>query len=148
MLSTFRKGNTGAVAVEAAIVIPILLVLALSVADFGRYYFTALTMKQATAEAARAVALKESPSYVAALIENSLGAVPQFAAGDSLAKARVQSNLTCPPTPSTTANLIKVGIDLDFVWLTPLGFLYGADTSGWSGAMTNITISSEAVCAA
>ena len=147
MLSKFRTGNSGAVAVESAIVIPILLVLTLSIADFGRYYFTGLTMKQATSEAARAVALKQSPIYVAALIENSLGAVPQLASGDSAAQARVQSNATCPPTLSTSATVIKVGIDLDFVWLTPLGFLYGADTSGWSGAMTNITIVSEAVCA-
>jgi hypothetical protein len=146
MLSKFQKGNSGAVAVEAAIVIPILLVLTLSIADFGRYYFTGLTMKQATAEAARAVALRQTPVYVATLLDTSLGSVPQLALSDASTTAGVPSITYCPIT-STSTSLAQVEIQLEFVWLTPLGFLYGADSSGWSGANSVITIASEAVCA-
>ena len=146
MLSNFRKETSAAVAVEAAIVIPILLVLTLSIADFGRYYFTGLTMKQATSEAARAVALRQPASYVATLLDDSLGSVPQLALSDSTVTTGVPFIVYCPIS-STATSLAKVEIQLEFVWLTPLGFLYGADTSGWSGANSVITIASEAVCA-
>jgi hypothetical protein len=146
MLTNFRKGSSGAVAVESAIVIPILLVLTLSIADFGRYYFTGITMKQATTEAARAVALRQPASYVAALLDDSLGSVPQLALSDATVTTGVPFIVYCPIS-STTTSLAKVEIQLEFVWLTPLGFLYGADSSGWSGANSVITIASEAVCA-
>lgn len=140
------RNNKGAVAVEAAIVIPILLVLTLAIVDFGRYYFTGITMKQATAEAARAVALRQTPTYVATVIDTSLGGVPQMSMADMSAVASAPYIVYCPIS-STTTNMAKVEIQLEFVWLTPLGFLAGAATSGWTGANTIITISSEAVCA-
>jgi Flp pilus assembly pilin Flp len=46
-LKTFHRSNRGAAAIELAVVLPLLALLAIGVAEFGRLYFTAITVANA-----------------------------------------------------------------------------------------------------
>lgn len=50
ILATFRRSDTGTAAVELALILPLLAILAIGVSEFGRIYYAAITV----ADAARA----------------------------------------------------------------------------------------------
>jgi hypothetical protein len=49
----FRRGERGQTLVEFVLVVPVLLLLLAGIFDFGRHFFTRLTLRHAVAEAAR-----------------------------------------------------------------------------------------------
>lgn len=49
----FRRGERGQSLVEFVLVVPVLLLLLAGIFDFGRHFFTRLTLRHAVAEAAR-----------------------------------------------------------------------------------------------
>lgn len=59
LVSPARDRQRGAVAVEFALILPILLMLVLGIIDFGRLYYTQVTLTQAAREGARLEALSK-----------------------------------------------------------------------------------------
>lgn len=59
-----RSTDRGAAAVEAALVLPILLLLVFGIIDFGRMLNAQITVNEAAREAARAVSLGYTPDEV------------------------------------------------------------------------------------
>jgi hypothetical protein len=57
------RNERGAVAVEFALVVPVLLLLVLGMIDFGRLWFTQVSLSQAAREGARLEALGSSRVY-------------------------------------------------------------------------------------
>jgi Flp pilus assembly protein TadG len=57
-----RRRDRGAAAVEFALVMPLLLILVLGIAEFGRAYNIQTTLSAAAREGARVMALESSPS--------------------------------------------------------------------------------------
>lgn len=65
-MSRPHASDRGAAAVEFALVAPLLLVLALGIAEFGRAYDTQAALSQAAREGARALALGSTPALARA----------------------------------------------------------------------------------
>ncbi len=53
ILKRFRRSDSGQGLLEFAVIVPVLLLVFFGVFEFGRFYFTRVTLQQAVAEAAR-----------------------------------------------------------------------------------------------
>lgn len=70
-----KSPDRGAAAVEAALVLPLLLLLVFGIIDFGRMLNAQITVTEAAREAARAASLGEPPGARASLVATHLGPV-------------------------------------------------------------------------
>lgn len=121
-----KKNERGAAAVEFAIVLPILLLILLSIIDFGRYAYVRISLSSASFEVADAVsrglllssdtnALKESK--IITLIGDVAPGIASFAQLENPAQ------LTLTPLPETcpnTNNQTTVTIRTNFNSISPL----------------------------
>lgn len=106
-----RRGprDRGAAAVEFAFVVPLLLLLVIGIAEFGRAYHVQTSISGAAREGVRIMALQNSPS----------------AARDAARTFAPQLNLTddqiaVSPTACTTGGTATVDVSYPFTFLTGL----------------------------
>jgi len=66
-----RRGKKGQAVVELALVVPVLLLLLLGIAEFGRLYGAYLTIEQAAREGARVAALGGTDAQVVQAVDNT-----------------------------------------------------------------------------
>jgi Flp pilus assembly protein TadG len=95
------RDERGATAVEFAFIIPLLLVLVLGIAEFGRAFQVSGTLSAAAREGVRVMALQNDPAAARAAVRN---------AATSLDPAVTNAQITitpasCPPTGNTTVRL-------------------------------------------
>jgi Flp pilus assembly protein TadG len=107
--------------VEFALVLPILLLLVFGVIDFGRLYFTQITLTDAAREGARVLALEGAP-----------GSGYSTAQADTDAQTRVQDAVTGVDGTVTVSTgtcaegqPVTVTASTNFTFLTPLPGLAG-----------------------
>jgi Flp pilus assembly protein TadG len=100
-----RLGDSGAAAVEFAIILPILLLIIAGIVDFGRAYFTQVTLTNAAREGARAAVVRVSPPEVQTRTQSALG--PLVAGTTIVAGA-------CPTTGGTN---VTVTLTRNFDWI-------------------------------
>lgn len=132
-LRTMRDGvarvrsESGAAAVEMALVLPLLLLLVGGVVDFGRAYFTQITLTSASREGVRAAQTGASATTVAARTQ--------------AAAVGVQVTTSATSCTSTSISTARVRASTNFEWviLDPMLSMAGA-----SGTLPT-TISQEAV---
>ena len=134
--------KTGAVAVEAAIIIPVLLALVFGMLDFGRLFYANLTASQAASEASRAMSLGQDQSFASTVINEMVAGAAQLAGAETVA-------ITSTPCPSEGllegSTFASVQISFSFTWVTPLGLLAG----GNSATLPSVVFAhAEAVCRA
>jgi Flp pilus assembly protein TadG len=130
--------DSGAAAVEFALVLPVLLLVVFAIIDFGRMYWEQVTLTSAAREGVRIAALGESNPTV--VRSKTLGAAPGIDAADitvSLDGTTVTS--TSPDgTACTPGEQVTVTATTDFSYLTPLpglaGFI-GIDSLTGKGVM-------------
>jgi Flp pilus assembly protein TadG len=109
------QGDRGAAAVEFALVVPVLLVLVLGIAEFGRAYNVQTTLSSAAREGVRVMALQNSPSAARTSAK---------VAGSSLALTDAQINVslsvgtTCVVTGIATAPTATVTVTYPMTFLT------------------------------
>lgn len=141
-LSGFIRGTSrAAVAVEAAVVIPILIVLMMAVVDFGRFFFAELTARQAVSEASRALALGQGSAFANSVATSLLDGVPAMA-GDGVVSF---SSSECPADAALDGSTFATAqISFSFDWLTPLGLL--AQGNQVAVLPAAVSQSSQAVC--
>lgn len=113
--------DCGAAAVEFALVLPILLVLVFGVIDFGRLYFTQITLTDAAREGARVLALEGA---------SGSGYTAAQAATDAQARVLgsvtgVDGTVTVGTGTCTTGEPVTVTATTDFSFITPLPDLAG-----------------------
>ena len=115
------RDDSGAAAVEFALVLPILLVLVFGIVDFGRLYFTQITLTDAAREGARVLALEgaSGSGYTAAQADTDaqtrvLGAV-----------TGVSGTVAVTTGACTTGQPVTVTATTDFSFITPLPDLAG-----------------------
>lgn len=114
-----------AVAVEAAVVIPILIVLMMGVVDFGRFFYAQLVSFQAVTEASRALALGQEPAFAQSVATGLLNGVPTMAGGTLAFSAS-----PCPEdVPLDGSHNASATVSFAFEWLTPLGLLAGENVA-------------------
>lgn len=118
-VSTFARSNAGAAAVELAIILPVLVLLAIGVAEFGRVYFTAITVANAATAGAQYASLNSGYND-AAIIQ----AARDDAGDQSLTVSPINRVCRCPDSEigvsctSTCANPSGYGVPQYFIEVT------------------------------
>lgn len=117
------KDEEGAVLVEFAIVIPILLLIVWCIVDFARAYYTVNSLATAVREGARYAAVQVTPGTSPALDSIKGRVKTAFNAFGGPAIADAQINVY---DSSTTKGNVTVEV-LDYVWLTttPINIIAG-----------------------
>lgn len=139
--------RSGSVAVEAAIVIPLFVVLMMGVIDFGRLFYTQMVVQQAAIESARAVSLGQTNTQATDVANSVMLGVTPFAHPTAIARASTVTVATPCPALGTTAagasSLTQVNVSMNFEWLTPLNII----TAGSESALPQtVTAHGKAVC--
>jgi Flp pilus assembly protein TadG len=109
--------QSGAAAVELALVLPILLLLVFGIVDFGRAYNAKISLTQAAREGARARALGADAAATTTRVQLAAGFLP---AGS----VSVAAGTPCPASPSAT-DVATVTATYTFTYATPIGALAG-----------------------
>jgi Flp pilus assembly protein TadG len=123
-----RDGERGAVAVEFAMVIPLLLLLLLGVIDFGRAMYVKNSLVYAASQGARVAAIHSSNwSAVANQAVTDLN-IPRLAGTTGSESATVTSTAACPADAAASADTatVSVTVSIPFHWITPVGILPSA----------------------
>lgn len=139
--------KSGAVAVEAAILLPIFLVILIGFLDAGRLFYAQLTVKNASVEIARSMSFgngPENPSVLSDLRDNMTQGALRLAGGSPIAT----STLTyCPQGVEIDGTNVAIAIlEFEFQWYSPLGLLAGGQNL--SGNVSTYRVTSQAVCQA
>lgn len=114
------RSERGSVAVEFALILPLLIGLLLGIVEFGRAYNAQITVTAAAREGARVMSIqKDIPTAQAAVIAASPSLTPQLKNSQILISPAV-----CTPGSNTT---VTITYHLDFI----TGFLTrGVDLTG------------------
>lgn len=115
------RDERGAAAVEFALVLPILLVLVFGIVDFGRLYFTQITLTDAAREGARVLALEGATGSGYTSAQAAADAVTRT--DDAL--TGVDSTVTVTTGTCTDGSPVTVTATTDFNFITPLPDLAG-----------------------
>lgn len=109
--------ESGAAAVELALVLPILLVLVFGIIDFGRAYNAQISLTQAAREGARVRALGGDAAATTSRVRLAAGFLPA-------ASVSVAAGSPCPASPAAT-DVATVTATSTFTYATPIGALVG-----------------------
>ncbi|MHB0928879.1 MAG: TadE family protein [Candidatus Nanopelagicales bacterium] len=102
--------TSGAVAVEAALILPIILMVLFGIIDFGRLQYERITVTQAAIEGARASFYKRGDAVIAGAVTAAAGPL------SVVITAKTNDNCATPDTETT----VTVARPSEFVWLTPV----------------------------
>ncbi|GAB4099291.1 TadE/TadG family type IV pilus assembly protein [Sinomonas halotolerans] len=90
-----RRRERGAVAVEFALVLPLLLTLLFGIIEFGRIYNAQIVFSNAAREAARTMAIKDDPGQASSAAQAvAAGYTIAVATGSCAPEAQVTSTVT------------------------------------------------------
>ena len=115
-----RRRDTGAAAVEMALVLPLLLLVICGIIDFGRMFNAQITLTQAAREGARAAAYGQTSAEITPRVTT---------AGNNMTGLTVDPPTTCP----NADGVAKVTAKLTFSFVTPLAIfagMFGTTPSG------------------
>lgn len=124
MRTSFRKNERGAALLEAAITIPLLLLISVAIFEFGRAYQTWQVLTNAAREGARVAILMETTDTV---VQNTVKAYMQSGRlpNASTAKVDVVRNV---PMGSSTASSVTVNYPFQFIVLNPVARLVSSSS--------------------
>lgn len=132
----------GAVAVEFAMIIPLLLLLLLGVIDFGRAMYVKNSLVYAASQGARVAAIHSS--NWAAVVNQTVSDlnIRQLAGVSATEVVTVTSTTACPADTSTSPDTatVSVTVSMPFRWITPVGMLPAA------GSINSLSATSTWLC--
>ncbi len=128
-----RHDDRGAVAVEFAFVLPLILMLVFGLIDFGRLLMAQISLTQAVREGVRLAAVGRPASEVAARVADA-GTPLSFTVGAPTAY--------CPASPTATSRA-QITATHTFTFVTPIGSVVGI--FGGVGAGGTMTLTGRAV---
>jgi len=111
---TSRRGERGAAAVEFALVVPLLLLLVVGIAQFGRAYNISTTLSAAAREGARAMALQNSTTAARTAAQTAAPGLGLSAGQISVTPG------TCPTSSTGSTTLVTVTITYPMTFATRL----------------------------
>ena len=129
------RSDRGAVAVEFALLLPLLLLLVLGVVDFGRALNAQITLTQAAREGARLAALKQAN----VVSKTQAAAYPLTGVGVTVT--------ACPTAPTPSANA-TVQTSYTFTFVTPVGSIASVFDGGDFGDPIVLTAKGVMPCEA
>lgn len=109
--------ESGAAAVELALVLPILLMLVFGIVDFGRAYNAKISLTQAAREGARVRALGGDATATTNRVRLAAGFLPATSVS-------VAAGPACPASPGPS-DVATVTASTTFTYATPVGALVG-----------------------
>ncbi len=113
MLSVFRRDERGAVIMEFALVVPLLMFIVFGIIDFSRAYYTMNDLTAAVREGARYASVLPDPSASEADIRDVVKTYARNFGGDVISDAEI--------TIATTTDQVTVSIEnYPFQWITPV----------------------------
>ena len=133
-----QRSSRGAVAVEFALIAPVLLLVVFGMVEFGRLAFVQISLNSASHELARAYALgpisSATETAILSATANSAARVAnvKHASPSLVPKVCASAGATCTPvtrptsalwTPCTAGSYsidVKVNVSVTFDWFTPL----------------------------
>lgn len=127
----FGREERGTQLVEVAVVLPLLLVLFGTVAEFGRYFYTYATLAKATRSAARYLSTVEDTSAEDARARNLVVYGDADGAGDPLLKGLTTGNVSVTRQGATPTSAGTVTVKINGYVFSPvfdLGALVGSKT--------------------
>ena len=137
-----RDGERGAVAVEFALIIPLLLLLLMGVIDFGRAMYVKSTLVYTASQGARVASMRNA-NWQTVVNSTAASLQVQKLAGNSATSNPTSSSTTaCPADAATSPDTatVSVTVSVPFKWLTPVGWLPAA------GAINNLSATSTWIC--
>ena len=117
-MSRRKRDDRGAVMVEFAIVLPVLLLILLGIIEFGRAYNTQVSIQAAAREGARELALRHTSTEVVSATRDgapsvdidSIGQNPCPATGDGKAKVTITEEYSFLALPFGSIDLEASGV--------------------------------------
>ena len=128
--------DRGSVAVEFALLLPILLLLIFGVVDFGRAIDAQITLTQAAREGARLAALGQSNSTVVTRAQ---------AAATGLSPVTVSVTSMCPVNAGVGVDAV-VQTSYSFSFITPVGAIAALFGGAGYGSSLTLTAQGEMPC--
>ncbi|MFS0717440.1 TadE family protein [Arthrobacter sp. 1P04PC] len=104
-----KTSERGAVAVEFALLAPVLVMLLLGIMEFGRAYNVQVSLSSAAREGVRVMAINNNPAAARIAVKN---AAPQ------LQPAITDANITVSPSPCTSGAQVTVTISYTLSTMT------------------------------
>ena len=126
-LVTALRGERGATVVEFAFIVPLLIVLVLGIAEFGRAFQVSGTLSAAAREGVRVMALQNDPAAARTAVRN---------AAPSLNPAVTNAQITITPAScptGATSTTVRVTVSYPMPFLT--GFFGSGVTLSGTGVM-------------
>jgi len=128
--------DRGSVAVEFALLLPVLLLIIFGVIDFGRAISAQITLTQAAREGARLASLGYSASAVQTRAQS---------AATGLSAVTVTVSSSCPSGAGTGVDAV-VQTSYQFSFITPVGALAAMFGSASFGSTLTLTATGEMPC--
>ena len=124
MKKTRLRGERGATAVEFAFIVPLLIVLVLGIAEFGRAFQVSGTLSAAAREGVRVMALQNDPAAARNAVRSAAPALDPAVTNAQIAITPA----SCPAT-GTTSTTVRVTVTYPMPFLTSF-FGDGVDLTG------------------
>ena len=115
-----RASERGAVAVEFAILAPILIMLLLGIMEFGRAYNVQITLSNAAREGARVMAINNSVSGAKAAAKGASTSLSPMVQDDKIT-FKYQTTPVSTPAPTACAAKVQVTVTVDYALSTMTG---------------------------
>lgn len=137
-----RRGDRGAVAVEFALIIPLLLLLLMGVIDFGRAMYVKSTLVYTASQGARVASMRNANWQTVVNTTASSLQVQKLAGNSAVTAPTSTSTAACPADAATSPDTatVSVTVSVPFKWLTPVGWLPAA------GAINTLSATSTWIC--
>lgn len=119
----FRKNQeSGAVAVEFALMAPLIFLVLMLLIDFSRLGYVHISLNSAAREVVRAASFGEtSQTNLETIADSSSGGAAGMAQLSPNAKLSVTTTASCS-TPSTQIRTTDIEVSTTFSWITPIEF--------------------------
>src|SRR5918998_714430 len=108
------RGERGATAVEFAFIVPVLIVLVLGIAEFGRAFQVSGTLSAAAREGVRVMALQNDPAAARAAVQNAASSLRP-----AVTNAQIAIPVTCPAdTGAGVTTNVRITVTYRMPYLT------------------------------
>src|SRR3954452_2571600 len=122
------RRERGATAVEFALIVPLLIVLVIGIAEFGRAFQVQGTLSAAAREGVRVMALQNDPAAARSMVRSVASSL-----NPALTDAAIGISPSACPVASATAGTVRVTITYRMPYLT--GFFGAGVTLTGTGVM-------------
>ena len=153
-----KNTESGAAALEFALIVPVLLLLVLGLIDIGRLLLVDMSLLSAAQQGARVSAMTAnstagSASIISSSVSNSVpSAIIQLGLLSDISTCTGTTTASCilpvavTTCPGTNSGTTTISAKMSFKWLTPLELIWRFAVSQRTSTFTNLTQTVTAQC--